>query len=252
MSGEKIRMAPFAVAGDTTYEGVFLESGPEDDGEWTEHRFVIPATDGQPVDEVGLLVMNYHKTKFLGHVLMADFTVTGPGTFQVDFSKQTVEFRTITQCTTTGGAWSLEMGQVRCCSDGTATLFTGNYYSTDYTVKGVVEPVFGESHMVVFRALGTRRAYYFGLHGLGTVALLKNRHTIETLAEKPFEWEHGTRYELVVTVRGPEIVCTMNGIDLFQVRDSDQGYEHGMVGYHHQSMGHSLFGTLTVAEVPAP
>ena len=175
--------------------------------------------------------------------------VNGPGSFEVDFSRQTIEFGTVTQCTTNGGAWSLEEGGVRGCSAGAASLFTGNYYSSDYTVSGRVRPIFGESHLLMFRSRGAMMGYYFGLHGEGTVALLKNDHGVEVLQNTPFNWTSGGEYELSVKARGASFVCSIGDEQIFAYEDSTDCLEHGMVGYHHCSAGHTLFGTISVVEL---
>jgi ADP-ribosylglycohydrolase len=248
MSGETIRLAPFVRTDEQLYEGVFQEFGPGHEGIWTDHRFVVPETGGVPVSEIGMLVMNYSKAKFLGHVRLDDVTVSGPGSFAVDFARQTIEFGTITQCTTTNGAWSLEDGWARCSSDGPAYLFTGNYYSSDYRVTGVVQPEYGESHLLIFRALGTRRMFAFGLSGTGAVRLVRHNHGREILAEAPFAWEYGRQYHLTVRATGRKLVCRVNGDELIRFEDESDLPPHGMVGYGHDSLGHTLFGTIEVAE----
>lgn len=248
MSGEAIRVAPFVQTDHNLYEGVFQEFGPGHEEKWTEHRFVIPETGGSPITEVGLLVMNYSKAKFLGHVRMDDFAVAGPGSLSLDFASQQIEFGTVTQCTTTNGAWSLEDGQVRCSSDGDAYLFTGNYHSQDYRVTGAVRPEFGESHLLIFRALGTRRLFGFGLSGAGKVDLIRLNHRREVLAEAQFAWEYGREYQLSVQTAGREIVCSVNDDELVRVQDGSDLQLHGMVGYGHESLGHTMFGTLEVTE----
>jgi len=249
MSGRAIRVAPYASADGTLYEGVYTEFAESDAGRWTDQRFTIPDTEGSPIDEIGILIMNFSKEKFLGHVYLDELVVGGPGSFEVDFSKQTIEFGTVTQCTTNGGAWSLEEGCARASSVGAASLFTGNYYSADYTVSGRVRPIFGESHMIMFRSKGAMMGYYFGLHGNGTVALLKNDHGVKLLEETPFAWEMGEEYELTVEARGSHFVCSIGGRQIFVYEDSGDCLEHGMVGYHHCSAGHTLFGTISVVEL---
>jgi len=249
MSGKAIRVAPYASADGTLYEGAYTELAESDMGTWTDQLFTIPDTGGAPIDEVGILIMNFSKEKFLGHVYLDHLAVSGPGSFEVDFSKQTIEFGTVTQCTTNGGAWSLEEGCVRASSVEAASLYTGNYYSSDYTVSGRVRPIFGESHMIMFRSRGAMMGYYFGLHGDGTVALLKNDHGIELLQQASFNWMTGEEYELVAEARGRTFICSVGDQQIFAYEEMGEYYEHGMVGYHHGSAGNTLFGTITVNEL---
>ena len=177
MSGRSIRVAPYASAGATLYEGVYAEFAEDDVGTWTDQLFTIPDTGSAPIDEIGFLIMNFCKEKFLGHVYLDELVVSGPGRFEVDFSEQTIEFGTVTQCTTNGGAWSLEEGCVRACSVGNASLFTGNYYSSDYTVSGRVRPIFGESHLLIFRSRGAMMGYHHGSAGhtlFGTISVVEH------------------------------------------------------------------------------
>lgn len=248
MSGEAIRVAPFVQAGETLHEGVFQEFGPDREETWTEHSFVIPDTGGKPISEVGVLIMNYSKIKFLGHVSLDDFTVTGPGSFEVDFATQTIEFGQITQCTSLNGAWSLEAGKARGSSEDFSLLFTGNYYGGEYTVSGSIEPQYGESHLLAFRALGTRRLLAFGFSGAGKVQLVRHNHGRELLAEADFPWETGREYAISVDAEGANIVCSIDGKELIRSTAHGALPPHGMVGYCRESVGNTLFGNIKVVE----
>jgi len=249
MSGETISVAPYVAAREKVYEGVFIEMGNEDQSQWKELTFTIPDTQGIPVDEVGILIMNYRKGKFLGSVNMRDIAVSGLGRIEVDFKNEVIEFGTITQCTTNGGAWSLEGSHVRACSTGPAALYTGNYYSKDYLVTGRVLPVYGESHLLVFRSLGAMMDYSFGFTEHGKIALLKNDHGIEVLSECAFKWNSGTEYSVTVKVSGCEIICMIDGATVITYCDETAPFLHGMVGYRHLVAGNTLFGALKIEEI---
>lgn len=247
MSGRSIRIAPYASGGGKIQEGTYIEYTKTDTDKWAEQVFTIPEID-EVIDEVGVLVMNYSKEKFLGHVYIDDFFVEGNGQLKVDFSRQSIEFGTITQCTTSGGAWSLEDGYVRGTSPGPASLFTGNYYCANYVVSGSVHPIFGESHLLAFRALGIMRAYYFGLNGSDNVALLRNNHGIEVVEETRFDWRVGEEYQLHVEVVENTFMCFIDDRKIFAHECDGAFFSHGMVGYHHCSAGNTMFGAIVQTE----
>jgi hypothetical protein len=245
-SGQRISIAPYVR--DSRSKKI-LNGHEVFPGEDTPLKFswTIPEVDFA-VDEAGLLVQGIDSEKFLGQLEIHRFSITGKKSFRVNFSDETHEFRGLSRCSLSGGAWSFEEGRLHVITNESFLLNSGPYYVTDADVEAVLTPCFGESHLVMFRSIGAERGYFFGLQGEGRAALLKRDHTNTTLAEADFTWEEGREYTLKVQARGGTLECFIDGVKILTHEDPDP-IPSGMAGLAKWGAGRTLFRSLTFREV---
>ena len=217
-------------------------------GKWLDVSFQIPDTDGDMVDEVGIVIEGYSpaKSKTLGMLYLDDFSITGKSEYRIALAKQKTEFGCVTPFSFDHGAWDLEGGQLFLMRCEPAFAYAGNYYAADYTVTAPVTPLNGDSHLLTIRAQGAMRGYAGGLAANGTIKLYKNDFGYRELSSAAFEWEQEQAYELSLKAVGNTITLLVNGKEMLSAKDDS--YQYGMFGCGSLSIGRSAFGDFTVKE----
>ena len=216
-------------------------------GVWTEIEFVLPDSGGASIDEIGIKVEVLSGEKYLGKLLVRDFSVTGKARYTVDFSKQRAEFATITPGAANRGFWNLEGSSLLGMSVGRAEFYTGNYYSRDIRFSTTITPLAGEGHGLLFRAKGAMMGYAVVLTVPGKIAFLKNDHGLRVVEEKSFPWRIGDTCQLAVEAIGPRLRVSVAGAAIFDIRDDSFG--NGMFGFCRLARGRCLFGGIEVEEL---
>lgn len=218
-------------------------------GKWTDITFTIPDTDGDQVDEVGIVLMGYSgkAAKTLGLVYLDEFTIRGKADYTISIAKQQKNFAAVTPFSMDGGAWDLYDGTLHLLRNGPAFAYTGNYYAKDYVCSAPVTPHRGESHLLICRAQGTQRCYAAGPDGAGRAVIWKNDFGFVPLAECPFPWEEDRTYRIELRCQGDEITLGIDGQTLLSVRDG--AFAHGMFGCGSRETGRTSFGDFAFREV---
>lgn len=213
---------------------------------WTEVSFVIPDTEGDLIDEVGIVLEGYSisKAKTLGAVYLDDFSITGDSAYTISLAKQRKEFGTITPFAADHGAWEIEDGRLSLLRCGEAFAYAGNYYAGDCRITTEVEPVNGENHLLLMRAQGAMRGYALGFSGKGKAAIYKNDFGFIKLAETDYPWETGQKYKFSAVAEGTEISLYIDDRQVLRVEDGQ--YAYGMYGCGSLSMGRTFFGDFAV------
>ena len=157
------------------------------------------------------------------------------------------EFKGLSRCSLTGGAWSIEKRQLHVITNETFGLYTGPYYSKDYVVETALTPEYGESHLVVFRSIGTERAYFFGFNGSNKAALIKRDHENTVLEEIDFLWKMGKEYNLKVDAVGGLFRCSIDGKEIIKFKDNNF-IPSGMIGLGKLEPGRTLFKSISFSE----
>ncbi len=245
-SGSSLAAIPYAreTWGKRMLEGPTRELLP---GVWTQFEYVLPDAEGASIDQIGIRFDVLGGEKYLGKVLMRDFSVTGKARYAIDFSKQALEFATVTPGTTNRGFWEIEGSSLLGMSVGRAEFYTGNYYSGDYLFSTSITPLAGEGHGILFRAKGAMMGYAVVLSAPGRVAFLKNDHRLILVQEKGFEWKLGERHEFQVTALGSRLVVEIDGRTIFDL--TDESFATGMIGLCRTARGRCLFGRLEIEEL---
>jgi len=166
---------------------------------------------------------------------------------KIDFDNEVEEFKGLSRCSLTGGAWSIEKGHLHVITNETFQLYTGPYYSKNYVVETVLTPEYGESHLLVFRSIGTERSYFFGFNGSNKAALIKRDHENTVLEEIDFPWEIGRQYILQVDAVGRLFRCSINGKEIIKFKDNNF-IPSGMVGLGKLEPGRTIFKSISFSE----
>ncbi len=219
------------------------------DQEWSHIEFEIPETDGEIIDEIGLIVEGtaIAKYKNLGMLYLDNFAIKGKAKYSIDFSKQAVNFGNITPFSTTGGAWSRENDGITCMTMKNEYNYTGNYFAKDYAVETTITPANGDGHMMNFRSKGIMQGYVVGFDVANKVALYKNDFGYTKLAEVDFAWEHNKKYDVKVVCKGDLMEFFVDNSKVLECKDSS--YTYGMYGFGRHGMGRTLFGNVFIEEL---
>ena len=223
----------------------FLKLKPE---EWHKVSCVIEDTNGDLIDEVGLVIEGDTPStvKTLGKLYLDEFRVYGKADYSIDMSKQRKELATVTPFAVNHGAWEIEDGRLglMCCEESLA--YTGNYYTKDVRMQADIEIANGSSALLLLRARGAKQSYMAGFQD-GQLCIWKQDFGgMEVLAQKPFAVELGRSYQVVFQAVGDALTLEIDGAAALQVQDAS--YTSGMVGLGALTMGRSFFGGLHITE----
>lgn len=217
-----------------------------EEGAWKEIRFRVPDTQGDLIDEAGVILEGYSpgKSKTLAVVYLDDFTVTGDSCYSIDFTKQCKEFGQITPFSMDHGAWEAQDGRLCLMRCEDAFAYAGNYYEKDCLVRTTVRPITGENHLLLLRAQGAKRGYALGFSERGKAAIYKNDFGFTKLAETDFFWEAKNSYEMEARAVGTELSLSVNGKRVLAVEDDR--FSCGMFGCGSLTMGRTEFGSFWI------
>lgn len=220
-----------------TYNGERIKLAPTilKNKEWQELTFTIPNLNGSLVEEVGYLIESPapRNNRTFGSVYIDEFHIYGEATYSIDFSKQVIEFLSVTPFAHHRGEWSLQDGNmIGKSSDETSASFTGHYYAKNGSINAVIRPVAGNQHAVIFRSLGTERYYQAGFINEGKFGVQVQDFGLETLIEVDYTWDLNKYYEIEIEANDNHFRVRINGEPLLTFEDDR--FSHGMVGF---SMG---------------
>ncbi|WP_226036069.1 ADP-ribosylglycohydrolase family protein [Aquibacillus saliphilus] len=227
--GEEVFLIPYVRTTDNKEE-LFGESVTLKNQEWQDVEFVIPDTKGSLIDEIGFVLESPspRENRAFGCLYVDRFRVFGKADYTIDFNKQYEEFKCITPFSHNRGEWTLQEGKMIAESDGDATSYTGNYYSSDYELSADLTPLVGEHHSLLFRGMGIQRHYLAGFDGEGQVSLIVNDFGYTRLASTPYEWEKNKSYKFSVYCEADLLTFKINGETVIEYKDDS--YKNGMVG----------------------
>ncbi len=250
MSGHRIALAPYVADAKTKkiIQGEYIFPDDKDDFEF---NWVLP---GVPfaISETGLLATNFDSEKYLGKIVLDEFSVSGRREFDIQFADESEAFQGLSRCSAVGGYWAVEDGSLHVITRDEFLLFAGPYYTADSEISAELVPEYGESHLLSFRSRGAEYGYFFGLHGGNRVALLKKDGDVAVLSEQDFKWQPGGNYTLEVSAvtseEGLIITCGINGTGLINHIDKTP-HPYGMAGLGKIKPGRTRFVNLHVREL---
>lgn len=215
---------------------------------WINLTFTIPDTQGDLIDEIGIVVESYTaaKSKSLGCIYLDNFTIKGKARYSIDFNKQCKNFGCVSPFSHNYGAWHVEDGSMHAMSCGYAESYAGNYFATDYSVRATLIPLHGEGHMLAIRAQGAKRGYHAGFDQVGSVALYLNDFGFTKLVEVPFDWQHHVAYHVELTAIGTTLRLSIDQQLVLEYEDSHFAY--GMYGCSRLSVGRTCFKDFYIEE----
>lgn len=216
---------------------------------WIGVEFTIPDTNGDVVDEVGIVIEGYSpgKSKTLGMIYLDDFSITGKAEYTIDVTKQRKELGSITPFAVDHGAWSKVQDKIELMSCEPSFAYAGNYYSKDYEFTANLTPLNGGSHLVLVRAQGAMRGYGFGFSENNTVTFYKNSFGYTPLKTAGFNWEADKEYTVKIIAKGNTFTCMIDDKEIITVEDT--AYEYGMYGFGSLSIARGLYGNFAVKEI---
>ena len=244
-SGQGISISPYVRDSSTKNALSGKEIFPDSEKQFTID-WIIPDVPFA-VDEAGLLIRGIDSEKFLGELNIYNYSISGKKKFKINFDNEVEEFKGLSRCSLTGGAWSIEKGQLNVITNETFGLYTGPYYSSNYVLEAVMSPEYGESHLVSFRSIGAERAYFFGFNGSNKAALIKRDHVNTVLEEVNFSWEMGKEYNFKVDAVGGLFRCYIDGKEIIRFEDKNF-FPTGMVGLGKLQPGRTLFRSISFSE----
>ena len=231
LHGKSIVLTPYIR---TTYDKKIIKTKEPliVDNLWQTIEFTIPETNGDLIEEVGLMIHtdSTRTQRAFGKIFLDEFRIFGKPSYEIDFQKQAVEFNSVTPFAHHRGNWKLDKARMQMESDEDCSSFTGHYYMEEAIIEAQLTPEKGDSHGIIFRSLGTEQFYYAGFTSKDKVSIgLKNFDTT-ILASKDFKWKHGELYHLKVKAIDNNLSLYINDELLLTVNDDT--YQHGMWGFY--------------------
>lgn len=246
--GETMGIAPY-VRFSSTQEDVLQGYIKLVNDEWIDVEFVIPETNGDLIDEVGIVLESYNprKPRSLGRIFIDEFRIFGKASYEIDFTKQRVDFGCVTPFAHNHGAWSIVDDAMYVMTAEPCEAYSGNYFATDYSVSMNVNPQSGYSHLVAVRAQGAMRGYHLGFDGENEVALYLNDFGFKKLASSEYDWSHDQDYEFKVTAQGNKLTLEVNGEKVLE--HEDDTYSYGMYGMSTVAAARAYYKDVKVLEI---
>jgi hypothetical protein len=217
--------------------------------DWLYVEFDIPDSEGELIDEVGIVLESYSTRKPLsiGRIFIDEWTISGKAGYTIDFHKMIMSFGCVTPFSHNHGAWSLVDGAMYLMTAEPSEAYAGNYFAADYSFTVRVNPQSGLSHMAAVRAQGAMRGYHAGFDGENQVSLFLNDFGYKKLASCRFEWHHNQSYEFKLTAAGSTLTLCIDGEQVLQ--HNDDTFRHGMYGVSTRGAARAYFSDVKVTEL---
>ena len=217
--------------------------------QWNEIHFVIPDTDGAMIDEVGFIIESPSilTSRAIGALYLDNFHIYGDSEYSIDFSKQFVEFKSVTPFSHNNGEWNLLENSMECISLDNSSCYTGNYYTENARIEAEIEPLSGISHNLIFRAKGIQMHYLAGFDGEGKASLILNNFGYERLVTVPFEWRLENKYVFKIECNGNQIRFSIDGQNV--IEHSDSRFSEGMFGFGCLEKGIAKISSFKIKEL---
>ena len=110
---------------------------------------------------------------------------------------------------------------------GRGLVITGTREWTDYSAQASITPHLVKAFGLAAHVQGLERYYALLLCNQNTIKLIKRLDGEIILAEKAFVWEFGQPYHLQITIKGNQILVSIDRALLFKVEDLDRPLSGG-------------------------
>ena len=110
---------------------------------------------------------------------------------------------------------------------GRGLVITGTREWIDYSVQASITPHLVKAFGLAARVRGLERYYALLLCNQNTIKLIKRLDGEIILAEEAFVWDFGRPHHLQITVKGDQILASIDGALLFTVEDLDRSLSGG-------------------------
>lgn len=245
--GEPVTLTPY-VRDTHSKQDIRLAPITPVNGQWTDAEFVIPATDGALIDEIGWIAESPSPllNRALGRLYIGRFQISGKASYSIDFAKQSKEFGSVTPFAHHRGQWNVRDGALHCISDGECSSYSGNYYAGDYSVEATVKAEAGDSHCLIIRAQGIMRHYLAGFDGPNQISFIRNDFGHQRLVSASYNWKHGEEYRFRLVAQKDHFAFYINGEKMLECRDA--AFAGGMYGFGSLKPGESYISAVHVDE----
>jgi hypothetical protein len=154
--------------------------------------------------------------------------------------------REISQFTKLKGLAFLKDGYAHLSCGDFGEIYTGRYDWKDYTAEFTLKPVIGNDHYVNVRVQGAIRSYAAGFAPEGKLVFCKNENGYRILAETAFNWRPGKEYTITVAARGSDFAVMVDGTQYLSVKDKDNPYLTGSVGFSVRDGSHCAYRSIKI------
>ncbi|HEY3331068.1 MAG TPA: ADP-ribosylglycohydrolase family protein [Capsulimonadaceae bacterium] len=186
--------------------------------------WLIPDTQGQPIFQVGLDVLQND-----GDVTLQSLTWdSAPNTsFAITNTSRTIREQWICGIDQIS-AWTSAFALMQNSGRGVMSIGTKEW--TDYRAEINADPHMVDELGVVARYQGMERYYALILNRDGKARLIKRYYGDTVLADTPFDIEFGKRYDISIEVAGDRVVGFVNGTELVSAVDASSTLAGGGMG----------------------
>lgn len=187
-------------------------------GESTDLIWQIPDLGGLPIAQVGISISSHEPAKgdiHLDHL-------SWDGSPSVTFCRPAASGRMWKrQWVNAADFFEDEFGETfRVIQNrGRGLVITGTREWTDYSVQASITPHMAKAFGLAARVQGLERYYALLLSDQNRIKLIKRLDGEILLAEQAFAWEFGDSYHIQITVKGHQILGSVDGTLLFNIED---------------------------------
>jgi len=240
--GQTVRAAVFAAEKNSASVaiGIQLQSYGEEDklvaihgprqnlppGETIQLEWQVPDLGGAPIAHVGISISSHEPADGVIHLDHLSWHGSPHVTFRRPFASAKMWKR---QWVDAADFFEDEFGEAfRVIQNrGRGMVITGTREWTDYSVRASITPHLVKAFGLAARVQGLERFYALLLSNRKTIKLIKRLHGQILLAEQEFAWKFGQPYRLQITVKGSQILVSVDGALTFKVEDLDRPLSGG-------------------------
>ena len=195
-------------------------------GETIHLEWQVPRLGGAPIAQVGISISSH---EFANGVIHLDH-LSWHGLPNVTFHRPVASARMWKrQWVNAADFFEDEFGEAfRVIQNrGRGMVITGTREWTDYSVQASITPHLVKAFGLAARVQGLERFYALLLSNRNTIKLIKRLDGEILLAEQEFAWKFGQPFHLQITVKGNQILVSVDGALSFKVEDLDRPISGG-------------------------
>jgi len=190
-------------------------------GETIHLEWQVPDLHSAPIAQVGISILSHEPSQGVIHL---DY-LSWDGSPNVTFCRPVASGRMWKrQWVNAADFFEDEFGEAfRVIQNrGRGLVITGTREWTDYSVQATIIPHLVKAFGLAARVQGLERYYALLLSNKNIIRLIKRLDGEMVLAEQTFAWEFGQPYHLQITVKGNQILVSVDGVLSFKVEDLDR------------------------------
>ena len=195
-------------------------------GETIQLEWQIPDLGGVPIVQVGISVFSHEPAEGVIHLDYLSWDGAPNVTFRRPIESGNMWKRQWVNAADFFGDTFEEAFRV-IQNRGRGLVITGTREWADYSVAARITPHLVKAFGLAVCVQGLERYYALLLSSQKTIKLIKRLDGEIILAERAFPWEFGQPYYLQITVKGNQIMASVDGALSFHVEDTDHPLSGG-------------------------